>query len=144
MEEFLKYFFYTTFNHHFQAKNAKVSPIFHFDQGNNGRICHILCVKMKKVFIIYGHIFKVSVIVEPSSSRNLAMMMMSQSNACPSPLHTALWNMRKYFVQKLFCHQIFRQTLPPCRQFFTPICIEIWPIMNDWSPKECFFFYHVK
>jgi hypothetical protein len=28
------------------------------------------------------------------------MMMMSQSNACPSPLHTALRSMRKYFVQK--------------------------------------------
>ena len=45
MEEFQKYFFQTTFHHHFQARNAKISPIFHFDRGNNGRICHILCVK---------------------------------------------------------------------------------------------------
>ena len=45
MEEFQKYFFQITFHHHFQARNAKISPIFHFDCGNNGRICHILCVK---------------------------------------------------------------------------------------------------
>ena len=31
----------------FLARNAKISPIFHFDRGNNGRICHELCVKMK-------------------------------------------------------------------------------------------------
>ena len=24
----------------------KFTPIFHFDRGNNGRICHILCVKV--------------------------------------------------------------------------------------------------
>ena len=46
MEEFQKYFFQTTFHHHFQARNAKISPIFHFDQGHNGRICHILCVNL--------------------------------------------------------------------------------------------------
>ena len=45
MEEFQKYFFYTTFHHNFQARNAKISPIFLFDRGHNGRICHILCVK---------------------------------------------------------------------------------------------------
>ena len=48
MEEFQKYFFQTTFHHHFQARKAKISPLFHFDQVNNGRICHILCVKRKK------------------------------------------------------------------------------------------------
>ena len=46
MEEFQKYFFQTTFHHHFQARNAKISPIFHFDRGHNRRICHILCVKI--------------------------------------------------------------------------------------------------
>ena len=45
MEEFQKDFSQTTFNHHFQARNAKISPIFHFDRGHNSRICHILCVK---------------------------------------------------------------------------------------------------
>ena len=40
-----KIFFQTTFHHHFQARNAKISPLFHFDRGNNGWICHILCVK---------------------------------------------------------------------------------------------------
>ena len=31
-----------------------LSPIFHFDRGNNGRICHILCVKLlgNKFFIL--------------------------------------------------------------------------------------------
>ena len=29
----------------FQARNAKISPIFHFDWVNSCRICHILCVK---------------------------------------------------------------------------------------------------
>ena len=38
-------FFQTTFHHHFQDRNAKISPIFHFEWGHNGRICHILCVK---------------------------------------------------------------------------------------------------
>ena len=40
-------FFQTTFHHHFQARNAKISPIFHFDRENNGWICHILCVNLK-------------------------------------------------------------------------------------------------
>ena len=39
--------FQITFHHHFQARNTKISPIFHFDRGHNGRICHILCVKAK-------------------------------------------------------------------------------------------------
>ena len=42
MAKFQKYFSQTTFHHHFQARNAKISPIFHFDGGHNGRICHIL------------------------------------------------------------------------------------------------------
>ena len=53
MEEFQKYFFQTTFHHHFQARNAKISPIFHFDRGLNGQICHILCVKATCI-LIYG------------------------------------------------------------------------------------------
>ena len=52
MEEFQKYFSWTTFHHLFQARNATISPIFHFDRGNNGRICHnILCVKLNLIFI---------------------------------------------------------------------------------------------
>ena len=27
------------------AREAKISPIFHFDRANNGQICHILSVK---------------------------------------------------------------------------------------------------
>ena len=58
MEEFQKYFFQTTFHHRFQARNAKISPIFHFDGGNNGRICYILCVKQEYLpDIDYGHQF---------------------------------------------------------------------------------------
>ena len=34
----------------FLGRNAKSSPIFHFDRVNNGWICHILCVKL----IIYA------------------------------------------------------------------------------------------
>ena len=45
MEEFQKKNSQTTFLHHLQARNAKISPIFHFDRELNGQICHILCVK---------------------------------------------------------------------------------------------------
>ena len=49
MEEFQKKKFQTTFHHHIQARNAKISSIFHFDRVNNGRICHILCVKSREL-----------------------------------------------------------------------------------------------
>ena len=35
------------------ARNAKISPIFHFDQGNNSQICHILRVNMVSYFHKY-------------------------------------------------------------------------------------------
>ena len=45
MEEFRKYFFQTNFHYNFQARNGKISSIFHFDLGYNGWVCHILCGK---------------------------------------------------------------------------------------------------
>ena len=52
MEDIQKYFFQTTFHHHFKARNAKISPIFHFDRGHDGRIYHILCVNNRTRAII--------------------------------------------------------------------------------------------
>ena len=41
-----KIFFLDHFSSSFLARNAKISPIFHFDLANNGQICQILCVKL--------------------------------------------------------------------------------------------------
>ena len=45
MEEFQKYFFQTTFYHHFQDKNINFRYISHFEYVNHACISHILCVK---------------------------------------------------------------------------------------------------
>ena len=44
MAKFQKQIFQTIFHHHFQARNAKSSPIFHWVK--NDCICHILCVNL--------------------------------------------------------------------------------------------------
>ena len=44
MEESQKHFFRPLFTIILGTRNTKISPIFHFDRGNNGRNCHILCV----------------------------------------------------------------------------------------------------
>ena len=52
LEVFQKYIFWTTFHHHFLARNAKISTISHFDRGHNDRICHILCVKQTDYLLL--------------------------------------------------------------------------------------------
>ena len=73
MEEVQKYFFQTTLHHHFQARNAKISPIFHFDRGHNGWICHILSVKQRtacidciKKLIISTQVYKKETLLQKS------------------------------------------------------------------------------
>ena len=53
MEEYQKYFFQTTFHHHFQAKNINFIYIFHFEYVNHVWISHILGVKKDGFSNIY-------------------------------------------------------------------------------------------
>ena len=57
-------FFLTTFNPHFQARNSKISSIFHFDRGNNG--LWIKCVNS----IPQNHCFCISGIQHPFCLKN--------------------------------------------------------------------------
>ena len=40
------------------ARSSKISPIFHFDRGNNDQICHILCFKSMYLNFIASHFKK--------------------------------------------------------------------------------------
>ena len=58
-----------------QARNAKISPIFHFDRGHNSRICHILCVKHHPA--VYNNRWKVKLI----GWRNISILIFSMSTS---------------------------------------------------------------
>ena len=47
-----KIFFLDHFSSSFEARNAKISPTFHFDRGHQSWICHILCVNKKKSIVL--------------------------------------------------------------------------------------------
>ena len=70
MERFQSKNLQTTFHHHFQARNANISPIFHFDQINNGQICHILSVKPEttQVYIQVKNMYLIRSLLSAQSS----------------------------------------------------------------------------
>ena len=50
---FSKIFFLDHFSSSFLARNAKISPIFHFDRVHQSLICHIPCVKTMDIFVTF-------------------------------------------------------------------------------------------
>ena len=99
MEEFQKYFFQTTFHHHFQARNAKISLIFHFDRGHNGWMCHILDVK------IYHLVSTANPALCGWNWAGLALPISWYIYKFPSPLDlkTIYWH---YFLPSFLCQKI--------------------------------------
>ena len=63
-----KIFFLDRFSSSFFARNAKISPIFHFDRGHQSWICHILCAKKSMVYVgteYFGSFLVVTILLSP-------------------------------------------------------------------------------
>ena len=124
MEEFQKYFSQTTFHHHFQARNANISPIFHFYRVNNGRICHILNVK----FLVRQSLYRKSY---PKSVSESGRFLVNSSNVDAK----AVFDASTDHEAKIVVHNQFKGHLDAeSKAKF------IAPCENDYQP----FFYNNK
>ena len=92
----------------FRPEMLKISPIFHFDRGNNGRICHILCVKNWLLYLFKSYVTMHSNVDFPdyvSLSRQLVKFLIALFRLSAWPL---VWIFLGYFRTEIrSLHTIF-------------------------------------
>ena len=136
MDEFQKYFFQTTFHQHFQGRNATISPIFHFDPVNNGRICHILCDKKvakwgegKTDNVIYGQYLDRQ-ILHLNNYMSQVIISQNRKNKCALFLSNFIWSCTHIYL--IFNKEYRRHSIILLRQplIIPMICVYLIPIFT--------------